>query len=94
MPKELQYRDKINRFHLPCSLSALKNLPSAPTTTDSKTLFFIEQRQLMGLGMGYFDAHLLTSTALMGNGFLWSRDKRLAAAAVTLHLGFLESKLN
>jgi len=73
-------------------LSALMNLPSSPTTTDSETLFFIEQRQLMGLGIGYIDAHLLASTALMGNGYLWSRDKRLAAAAVTLHLGFLDSK--
>jgi len=60
----------------------------------SETLFFIEQSQLMGLGIGYIDAHLLASTALMGNGFLWSRDKRLAAAAVTLHLGLLESSFN
>lgn len=74
-------------------LFALQNLPVAPVAMDNETLSFIERHKLMGLGIGYVDAHLLASTALLGNGFLWSRDKRLVTAARGLDVGFDESLL-
>ena len=37
---------------------------------------------MMGRGIGYVDAHLLTSAALDGNAMLWTRDRRLAADRV------------
>jgi len=41
---------------------------------------------LAGSGIGYVGAHLLASAALTPETFLWTRDKRLHAAAQTLSL--------
>jgi predicted nucleic acid-binding protein len=38
------------------------------------------------LGVGYVDAHLLASARLTPDTFLWTRDKRLLAAADRLLL--------
>jgi hypothetical protein len=38
----------------------------------------------MGRGVGYIDAHLLSSTFLGSSAKIWTRDKRLAAFAVEL----------
>jgi hypothetical protein len=65
-------------------LSLLADLPKAVTATDEEVLFFIEQHQLMGRGVGYLDAHLLSSTFLGSPAKIWTRDKRLAALAVEL----------
>ncbi len=67
-------------------LSRLKDLPVIPTATDAEVLFFIEQRQLMGLGIGYVDAHLLATTALSSSLRLWTRDRSLRAVAASLEL--------
>lgn len=68
----------------------LGELPAAPVATDTEVLDFIERRTLMGRGLGYVDAHLLASVALAGNARLWTRDRRLAAAAVGLKLAYAE----
>lgn len=47
-------------------------------------LALIENRQLMGRGIGYVDAQLLAGTLLTPGARLWTRDKRLAATAVQL----------
>jgi len=65
-------------------LALLADLPRVVTATDEEVLFFIEQHQLMGRGVGYIDAHLLSSTFLGGPTKIWTRDKRLAALAVEL----------
>ena len=65
-------------------LALLADLPKVAMATDEEVLFFIEQHQLMGLGVGYIDAHLLSSTFLGGPAKIWTRDKRLAALAVEL----------
>ena len=65
-------------------LTLLADLPKVATATDEEVLFFIEQHQLMGRGLGYIDAHLLSSTFLGGPAKIWTRDKRLAALAVEL----------
>ena len=69
-------------------LGLLADLPRVVTATDEEVLFFIEQHQLMGCGVGYIDAHLLSSTFLGSPVKLWTRDKRLAALAVELHKAY------
>ncbi len=67
-------------------IELLRTLPTLPSATDDEALFFIERHRLMGRGIGYVDAHLLTATALHGTARLWTRDKRLSAIADTLGL--------
>jgi predicted nucleic acid-binding protein len=62
-------------------LDLLAALPSAVVAGDDETLLFIEQRMLMGKGIGYIDAHLLASVTLTSDARLWTRDKRLAEIA-------------
>ncbi|MCA1709683.1 MAG: type II toxin-antitoxin system VapC family toxin [Actinobacteria bacterium] len=73
-------------------LELLADLPAAPTATDPEALDFIERRALMGRGIGYIDVHLLASIALSGDARLWTRDRRLAAAATELELAFGEEE--
>jgi hypothetical protein len=49
-------------------------------------LRFVDQQTLFGLGIGYIDTHLLTATRLTPDTLLWTRDKRLLAAANRLSL--------
>ena len=67
-------------------LKLLGDLPAAPTATDPEVLGLIDRRALMGRGIGYIDVHLLASASLSGDGQLWTRDRRLAAAAAELEL--------
>ena len=67
-------------------LSQLHKLPMVPVADQIEVLFFIEQRRLMGLGVGYVDVHLLVGVSLMPPTRLWTRDKRLRKAAASLGL--------
>ena len=67
-------------------LDLLSRLPSAPIATHAEALAFLEQRALMGRGIGFVDVHLLASTALAAPARLWTHDKRLAAVAIALNL--------
>lgn len=67
-------------------LGLLQDLPAAPVAGPDEVLGFIEARQLHGKGIGYVDAHLLASAALMAGACLWTRDKRLEAIAHRLAL--------
>jgi predicted nucleic acid-binding protein len=71
---------------LACGNLHNRDLPQAPLASDAEVLFFIERHRLMGRGMGYIDAHLLAATALAAPARLWTRDRRLAAAARDLGL--------
>ena len=73
-------------------LTLLGNLPLAATATDAEALAFIEQRSLMGKGLGYIDVHLLASTALSRSARLWTHDRRLAEIAATLNLVYDQSR--
>ncbi len=66
----------------------LQDLPAIPVATDDEVLYFIDRHRLMGKGIGYLDAHLLSAVSLSGSGRLWSRDKRLCAVAKSMHLAF------
>ena len=62
------------------TLHDLDCLPKADVCLDKEVLEFLEKHQLPGNGIGYIDAHLLTS-ALISDYPLWTRDKRLAELA-------------
>lgn len=70
---DLQPRDEI--------LAMLQDLPRAVVATDDEVLDFIEQRELIAIGIGYVDAHILASVALTPSAKLLSRDKRMRAVA-------------
>ena len=66
-------------------LSLLQTLPMAPTIEFGEFLHFIDRNQLMGIGIGFVDVHLLASSRLAGIP-LWTSDKRLRSAAIKLDL--------
>lgn len=70
-------------------LSLLQKLPKPTVASEAEALGFIEGHKLMDRGIGYLDAHLLASAALE-TARLWTRDRRLAAAASALNLTFEE----
>ena len=72
-------------------LNLLQGLPPMPLSTDKEVLFFIEQHELMGRGIGYVDVHLLAS-ARLGGARLWTRDQRLNAVAAELGLAHAETR--
>jgi predicted nucleic acid-binding protein len=55
------------------------------TVGDDEILYFIEEKQLMGSGIGIVDVHLLAS-AIMTNIPLWTNDKRLKEIAKRLDI--------
>lgn len=73
-------------------LGLLQGMPHLPTATEEEVLFFIEQNQLMGRGIGYIDMHLLAAVAIDGQARLWTRDKRLHEIAGETGLAYLEPR--
>ena len=69
-------------------LSMLQKLPALSVTDDSLVLYFIEQNQLSGLGIGYIDAHLLASVVLEPPTRVLTLDKRFRAAAEAMQLAY------
>ncbi|SOC39991.1 hypothetical protein SAMN05892877_106309 [Rhizobium subbaraonis] len=63
------------------------DLPQAPVAAASEVFHLIKQHGLMGTGIGYLDAHLLSSVKLSPNTALWTRAKRLANIALALDVG-------
>jgi predicted nucleic acid-binding protein len=68
-------------------LSALRDLPRAPTATPEETFYLIEGEGLFNRGIGYVDASLLASARLLPGITIWTRDKRLKKVADELDLG-------
>ena len=62
-------------------LALLSHLPRCKVADDVEVLCVTERHGLMGRGIGYIDAHLLTATVLSDAAQLWARDKRLAVLA-------------
>lgn len=69
----------------------MQDLPQAPVAEPTELLGFIEARGLHGLGIGYVDVHLLASVVLRPGCRLWTRDKRLLAAARRLDVALDET---
>ncbi|HFD86211.1 MAG TPA: type II toxin-antitoxin system VapC family toxin [Gammaproteobacteria bacterium] len=76
----LRKRDEVLRL--------LNDLPQAAGASQDEVLHLIEHNKLMGLGIGFIDAHLLASAALSDTAAIWTRDKRLQKAARKLKLAF------
>jgi predicted nucleic acid-binding protein len=69
-------------------IAALGVLPQAPVVPHADVLAFVERHRLVGRGIGWIDVHLLASTLVGGRMSLWSRDRRLAAAAAERGVAF------
>jgi len=69
-------------------LDLLAALPGAVTASDAEVLELIEDRRLMGKGLGYIDAHLLAAVMLTEAARLWTSDKRLRIVAAQLQIAF------
>lgn len=67
-------------------LNALQDMPQANVATHDEVFRFIAGNALFGLGIGYVDAHLLAAVRLTPGAALWTRDKRLFAAAAQVDL--------
>ncbi|AMJ61848.1 type II toxin-antitoxin system VapC family toxin [Bosea sp. PAMC 26642] len=66
-------------------IGLLESFPQAAVATHEEVLALIEGKKLYGLGIGYVDVHLLAS-ARLADARLWTRDRRLRAAADLLRL--------
>ncbi|HUR85848.1 MAG TPA: type II toxin-antitoxin system VapC family toxin [Solirubrobacteraceae bacterium] len=65
-------------------LRLLDDLPQATIATATEVRELVEQHKLFSLGIGYVDAQLLAATMLTPDADLWTRDRRLHAAAQRL----------
>jgi predicted nucleic acid-binding protein len=75
--------------HLPgiaAVIDDLRRLPKAAVANTDEVLEFIVDRKLPGSGIGYVDVHLLAAAALVPETLVWTRDRRLLAAAQSLSL--------
>ena len=64
-------------------LSLIRDLPRIGECTHEEVMYFIEKQKLYGVGIGYFDAHILCSAVLHVTP-LWTLDQRLAKQAEAL----------
>jgi predicted nucleic acid-binding protein len=72
-------------------LALLQDLPMATVADSVEVLDYIEHHRHYGKGVGYVDVHLLAAVALTADTVLWTRDKRLRAAAESLRCAYVES---
>ena len=68
-------------------ISLLQALPQALVAENDEVLQFIEQKKIMGMGIGLIDVHLLAS-ALLTNLSLWTADKRLHTTASKFNISY------
>ena len=74
-----------NRVEL---LRLLDDLAQATIATATEVRELVEQQELFSLGIGYVDAQLLAATMLTADAALWTRDRRLHAAAQRLGMAY------
>jgi predicted nucleic acid-binding protein len=65
----------------------LGKLTPAVQASHREVLDLIQSKKLFGIGIGYIDAHLIASVQLTPGARLWTRDKRLRAAAESVGAG-------
>lgn len=70
-------------------IAAMQGLPQAPVASHVEVMALIESRRLFSLGIGYVDAHLIAATLLAPGSALWTRDRRLAAAAARIGIAYV-----
>ena len=69
------------------TIQILERLPSVPVVRDVEVRHLVESQRLWGLGLGWVDLHLLAST-MIARANLLTDDRRLAAAARRLGIGY------
>ncbi|NEI74548.1 type II toxin-antitoxin system VapC family toxin [Rhizobium lusitanum] len=62
-------------------ISFLSGQRTVVVATHEEVMTMIDRHGVFGMGIGYTDAQLLTSVILDQHAALWTRDKRLQAAA-------------
>lgn len=72
-------------------LTHLRALPEAQAAEHEEVMRVVERERLHGRGIGWIDAHLLTSARLSDAAF-WTLDKQLSRVASALALG-VESRM-
>lgn len=73
------------------TLAHLRSLPHIPGSDHDEVMRTIESGRLMGRGLGYIDAHLVSSVLRHDDASLWTRDMRLKGVAEELGVAFLET---
>lgn len=68
-------------------LSLLQTLPAAPTLMLDELLHFVDRHDLMGIGIGFVDVHLLASAYLVSFP-LWTSDRKLKTVAAALGISY------
>jgi len=68
-------------------LTLLQALPMATQVEHEEVMHFIENKQLMGKGIGYVDVHLIAS-AVLTDVPIWTLDKTLNEISTKLGLSF------
>ncbi len=72
-------------------IELFQSLPVSPVVGFQEFLYFIEQNNLSGRGIGFVDIQLLAS-AQLGQVPLWTADKRLKAVAADLDLSYKKKR--
>ena len=65
-------------------LQMLSDLPGTTVATHTEVLDLVESHKLFGIGLSLVDAHLLAAVRLDPQASIWTRDRRLHAAAQRL----------
>jgi len=68
-------------------LAHLGRLRRFPMLSHDELMEFVERRRLWGRGIGPVDLHLLGSVLVVDGATLWTRDRRLKAAAEAVGVG-------
>ena len=68
-------------------LELLEALPKSMLAKQDEVLELIKSGKLYGKGIGWIDAHLITS-AILENILIWTRDKRLKSICESLKISY------
>jgi pilT protein domain protein len=71
-------------------LEALDDMRRLRPVGDDDVRWLVEKRRLWGKGLSAVDVHLLASVLSTAGSLMWTRDKRLMAAARELGVLFIE----
>ena len=72
------------------TIGLLDQLPKAPLVSSSELIFFVDEHQLFGFGLGLVDLQLLAACRIAECG-LWTNDKALISAAKKLKISVISS---
>jgi len=69
-------------------LTLLQHLSRVSEATHDEAMTFMDNKQLMGRGIGFVDVHLLAATVLTPDARIWTRDSRLSVVAQSLEIAW------